>query len=327
MDCYKILGVSKNDPKELITKKYRSLARKYHPDKNPGNKEYENKFKQISMAYQKIMYPDKYNKYNGIFTPKFDTKNFEKMTENIINKSKKFKHFINNFKNLDFKDLTGNFLKEATRYKLFYDENSNNTNLKKEENIIINLNVSLEDIYNSTKKFLNIKRKRKCSRCLSLGFDINGICKECYGKKYLDYEKQFSFLCNEKKIIYKDEGNETINTKAGDIILNLNPKKHSKFKIINNCDILYQHIVSDNNENTCKIDVNYLDNNTYKLEINNFIFNSFISIKNYGLNKQNNLRGDLIIQILQNNNNNIKENFEDKLKFNFELCNKYSSNA
>ena len=53
MDCYKILGVSKNDPKELITKKYRSLARKYHPDKNPGNKEYENKFKQISMAYQK----------------------------------------------------------------------------------------------------------------------------------------------------------------------------------------------------------------------------------------------------------------------------------
>ncbi|MBW2709582.1 MAG: J domain-containing protein [Deltaproteobacteria bacterium] len=50
-DFYKILGVSKDAPEEKIKKAYRKLARKWHPDINPGNKEAENKFKEISQAY------------------------------------------------------------------------------------------------------------------------------------------------------------------------------------------------------------------------------------------------------------------------------------
>jgi len=50
-DFYKILGVNKNDPEEKIKKAYRKLARKWHPDINPGNNEAEKKFKEISQAY------------------------------------------------------------------------------------------------------------------------------------------------------------------------------------------------------------------------------------------------------------------------------------
>ena len=50
-DFYKILGVSKDAPEEKIKKAYRKLARKWHPDINPGNSEAENKFKEISQAY------------------------------------------------------------------------------------------------------------------------------------------------------------------------------------------------------------------------------------------------------------------------------------
>jgi molecular chaperone DnaJ len=50
-DYYSILGVSKDAPEEAIKKAYRKLARKWHPDINPGNKEAETKFKGISAAY------------------------------------------------------------------------------------------------------------------------------------------------------------------------------------------------------------------------------------------------------------------------------------
>ena len=53
-DFYKILGVSKDTSEEKIKKTYRKLARKWHPDINPGNKEAERKFKEISEAYDCI---------------------------------------------------------------------------------------------------------------------------------------------------------------------------------------------------------------------------------------------------------------------------------
>ena len=50
-DYYKILGVERGASKDDVRKAYRKLARKYHPDINPGNKEAESKFKDVSVAY------------------------------------------------------------------------------------------------------------------------------------------------------------------------------------------------------------------------------------------------------------------------------------
>ena len=53
-DYYKTLDVSENASQEDIKKKYRKMSLLYHPDKNPGNQEAEDKFKKISEAYQTI---------------------------------------------------------------------------------------------------------------------------------------------------------------------------------------------------------------------------------------------------------------------------------
>ena len=55
---YDILGISKNASQDEIKKAYRKLAMQYHPDKNPGDKAAEEKFKQISEAYE-ILKDDK----------------------------------------------------------------------------------------------------------------------------------------------------------------------------------------------------------------------------------------------------------------------------
>lgn len=58
-DYYKILGVERSASQEDVRKAYRKLARKFHPDINPGNKQAEEKFKDLSVAYDVLSDPDK----------------------------------------------------------------------------------------------------------------------------------------------------------------------------------------------------------------------------------------------------------------------------
>ena len=65
-DYYKILGLDKTASAEEIKKAYRKLAVKYHPDKNPGDKKAEDKFKEITEAYNVLSDPEKKKKYDEL---------------------------------------------------------------------------------------------------------------------------------------------------------------------------------------------------------------------------------------------------------------------
>jgi curved DNA-binding protein len=65
-DYYKILGVEKSATQEEIKKAYRKLAVKYHPDRNPDNKESEEKFKDINEANDVLSDPEKRKKYDEL---------------------------------------------------------------------------------------------------------------------------------------------------------------------------------------------------------------------------------------------------------------------
>ena len=63
-DFYQVLGVNRDASDSEIKKAYRKLAVQFHPDKNPGNKEAEEKFKEISASFDILKDPEKRSKYD-----------------------------------------------------------------------------------------------------------------------------------------------------------------------------------------------------------------------------------------------------------------------
>ena len=71
-DYYEVLGIQKGADENEIKKAYRSLAKKYHPDLHPGDKEAEANFKEVNEAYDVLSDPDKRAKYDQYGHAAFD---------------------------------------------------------------------------------------------------------------------------------------------------------------------------------------------------------------------------------------------------------------
>ena len=71
-DYYEVLGIGKQADEKEIKKAYRKLAKKYHPDMNPGDKAAEQKFKEVTEAYNVLSDPEKKKLYDQFGFAAFD---------------------------------------------------------------------------------------------------------------------------------------------------------------------------------------------------------------------------------------------------------------
>ena len=167
-DYYKILGIDKNASQEEIKKAYRKIAIKNHPDKNQGNKEAEEKFKEATEAYEILKDPEKRKEYdNPSFNFNYSGPDFNHMDINDI-----MNHFRTQF---DFGDFGfGGMHGHTTAQQPV-----------KGSDIRIKMNITLEDaFYGSTKK-IRYKAFNKCDECGGKGLtkeSTTETCPTCGGK-------------------------------------------------------------------------------------------------------------------------------------------------
>ncbi|HRR98304.1 MAG TPA: molecular chaperone DnaJ [Candidatus Syntrophosphaera sp.] len=175
-DYYEVLGVSRDASEDEIKKAYRKLAMKYHPDKNPDNKEAEEKFKEASEAYEVLSDKEKrqlYDQYghagidqqfgNGGFSWN-DFSHFDDISD----------LFGGGFSSI-FDTLFGGGFSSRSRESQRYSNQG--------ENIQIDLALTLKEIALGTEKKVRITVKDICDQCRGTG-SADGkaeTCPQCHG--------------------------------------------------------------------------------------------------------------------------------------------------
>jgi molecular chaperone DnaJ len=200
-NCYQVLGISKNASIDDIKKAYRKLAMQYHPDRNPGNKEAEKKFKEATEAYDILKDPDKRANY--------DRYGHQENNFSSNNKS--------GFEGFDFNDIFSNFGD-------MFSDGSSTKQSNRGSDVRYNLTISLEEAFLGVEQKINFAIASVCDSCNGSGSAENSkpqTCQTCNGAGKIRVQQGFFIV---EKTCHTCKG-------AGSIIKNPCKKCHGSGRI------------------------------------------------------------------------------------------------
>ncbi len=168
-DYYEVLGVSKTATPEEIKKAYRQLALKYHPDRNQGNRDAEDKFKEASEAYSVLGEQQKRDTYDrfGHDGLKMSGRGFSDFS------------FFSDSIFADFGDILGGLFGFSPA-----GGGRGRSGPRKGRDVGMEVKLSLEEAYNGVEKKLEIKKEISCDICDGSGSEPGRAperCKQCGG--------------------------------------------------------------------------------------------------------------------------------------------------
>ena len=174
-DYYEILDLQREASIDEIKSSYRKLAMQYHPDKNPGNSEAEDKFKELAEAYEVLSDPHKKQRYDQFGHAGVDSTGFH----GFDNINDIFSHFSDIFGNLGgggsiFDDFFGGGSSSRRRRA----QGMQGSDLK------MSLKLTLEEIADGVEKTIKVKKHKVCNECNGSGAKSDSgyaSCSNCNG--------------------------------------------------------------------------------------------------------------------------------------------------
>lgn len=182
-DYYEVLGVDKNADDAVLKKAYRALAKKYHPDMNPGDKEAEKKFKEASEAYAVLSDPEKRRQYDQFGHAAFD---------GGAGGAGGFGGF--DFNGADFGDIFGDIFGD-----LFGGRRGSagaRSGPMKGANLRTSVRITFEEAVFGTEKEIELTVKEECKTCHGTGAKPGTspeTCPKCGGKGQVVFTQQSFF--------------------------------------------------------------------------------------------------------------------------------------
>jgi len=169
-DYYEILGVPRNATEEEIKKAYRKLAIKYHPDKNPGDKEAEEKFKEINEAYEVLSDKEKRQRYDQFGHAGVGTSAASEGAGGFYGANINMDDIFTHFENI-FEESFGFSSRASGRRKA------------RGGDIRINIKLNLNEIATGVSKKIKIKKQVVCHSCHGTGAKNGRLstCPSCKG--------------------------------------------------------------------------------------------------------------------------------------------------
>lgn len=184
-DYYEVLGVSKSAAQDEIKKAYRQLALKFHPDKNPGDKSAEEKFKEATEAYQILSDAEKRRQYDqyghqafGPQGPQVDYSNLEDIFSEIFGRSSGMESIFDVFFGGGGRERRGQRGRGA-------HAGTDGADLQLE------IALNLADVLETQEKHIEIARLESCEDCNGAGGSGRRECPDCGGRGQVAYRQGF----------------------------------------------------------------------------------------------------------------------------------------
>ena len=174
-DYYEVLGVTKNSTEVEIKKAYRQMALKFHPDKNPNNKEAEDKFKEAAEAYDVLSNPEKKQRYDQ-FGHQGVGNSGGHGAGGSMNMEDIFSHF-------------GDVFGEGSPFESFFGGGGQRggggrRQVNRGTNLRIKVKLTLEEIAHGVEKKLKVNKAISCQTCKGSGAQSSSDfhqCPTCHG--------------------------------------------------------------------------------------------------------------------------------------------------